>query len=105
MELNSFDLKDFVKMILKIMLDDNEQLVLAKIIHRSEMSGITITPSSHSFQYALLLVMFLVMVTDLMSLMNHPCRKGRNYNNKASKTKSRTWILITAKTAFLKATH
>ena len=52
-----------------------------------------------------ILIMFVVMLTNLMSLMNHPCRKGRNYNNNASKTKSRAWTLITAKTAFFKATH
>ena len=46
MELNSFYLKDFAKMILKIILEDNEQLVLAKIIHRSKMLAIMITPSS-----------------------------------------------------------
>ena len=52
------------------------------------------------FSIRLLLVMFVVMVTNLMSLMKHPCRKRRNYNNKASKTKSREWALITAKTVF-----
>ena len=76
MELNSFNMKDIVKMMMKIILEDNEQSVLAKIIHRSKMSAITITPSSHSFQY-----------------------------NKASKTKPRARTLITAKTAFFKATH
>ena len=43
MALNSFYLKDFAMMILKIILEDNEQLVLAKIIHRSKMSAIMIT--------------------------------------------------------------
>ena len=43
-----------------------------------------------------MLVMFVVMVTNVMSLMNHPCQ--------ASETKSRAWALITAKTAFFKAT-
>ena len=51
MELNSFYLKDFVKMILKLILEDNVQLVLAKIIHRSKMPAIMITTSSHSCQY------------------------------------------------------
>ena len=100
MELNKFDLKDFAKMILKIILEDNEQLVLAKIIHRSKMLAIMITPSSHSFQYALLLVMFMAMVTNLLSLMKHPNRKERNYNNKAPKTKSQAWTLITTKNGF-----
>ena len=40
-----------------------------------------------------------------LSLMNHTCRKGRNYNNRASKTKSRAWTLIIAKMAFFKATR
>ena len=105
MELNSFYLKDFAKMILKIILEDDEQLVLAKIFHRSKMSAIMITPSSHSFQYALLLVMFMVMVTNLISLMKHPYRKGKNYNNKAPKTKSQAWTLITAKNGFFLKPH